>query len=842
MKSKFQSSLKPKGLKADGKELKKCKELDAILKQTPIGIWKEHIESSKCNWSANAYEIFSLEKGLVEPSLSSILRYVDQADRPILDELIKGIKNQSINSYPHIILKYKGLGAKPKILLVKGEPIYDRKGKSKFWQGTIQDITSLTEFEEGQKDWIDDFSGLINSIPSLVFATDSTGSISFCNKACEDLTGFKNSELVGGREPFKIFFPGTEQRRSLLLQLKEGPLRVIKLEQLLITKKGDERYISWQIARNPFSKEEGQRFVFVGTDITKRKLAKIIEDRNNKRLEILSTSALSFLNLPSEESVFNHLGVLLEKYVKKCFYVVCSSNTTEQLFTIEGVYGFTKASWQQTMDIIGWNPLSRRFQYTQEVFKYLGKDSLQLIDKNIYDFTDGTISSVASRALERQFSIENIYTMGFYHYSNVYGGLVVLTQGDESELDISLIQGIVKQATLAMDRKKKEGQLLLAKKSAEESDKLKSNFLANLSHEIRTPMNAILGFSQLLYIPNLKKEKKKEYIDIINAKGKMLVKLINDIIDITRVETGQLTVVNSSFKLNNLMQNIKTFYDKEKLFQQREAIDIVLNIPPRSGELELVSDEGRLEQVLTNLMSNALKFTEKGYVEFGYEVLKGYVEFYVKDTGIGIDPSKKDVIFDRYKQLDESVSRSQAGTGLGLSISKGIVELLGGKIWVESVLDQGASFKFTIPHNPSRKSKQTENVELQEESKSYPDWKNKVLLIAEDEEINYVLLTELLEPTGVKIIWANDGAQAVELVSTIKKIDAVLMDIRMPVMNGYAATLEIRQLNSNIPIIAQTAFALTEDRAKAEAAGCDGYITKPINSKELFEILDKYLG
>ena len=393
-----------------------------------------------------------------------------------------------------------------------------------------------------------------------------------------------------------------------------------------------------------------------------------------------------------------------------------------------------------------------------------------------------------------------------------------------------------------MDRKIKEAQLLLAKKSAEESDKLKSNFLANLSHEIRTPMNAIMGFSQLLYIPNLKREKKKEYIDIINAKGKMLVKLINDIIDITRVETGQLTVVNSNFNLNNLMQNIRTFYDKEKLFQQREAIEIVLKLPQKSGDIELVSDEGRLEQILTNLMSNALKFTEKGNVEFGYEVLKGFIEFYVKDTGIGIDPSKKDVIFDRYKQLDESLARMQAGTGLGLSISKGIVELLGGKIWVESSPGEGANFKFTIPYNPTRKTKQANNVELQEESKSHPDWKNKVLLIAEDEEINYVFLTELLEPTGVKIIWANDGAQAVELVSTIKKIDAVLMDIRMPVMNGYAATLEIRQLNSSIPIIAQTAFALTEDRAKAEAAGCDGYITKPINTNELFEILDKYLG
>jgi CheY-like chemotaxis protein/anti-sigma regulatory factor (Ser/Thr protein kinase) len=295
----------------------------------------------------------------------------------------------------------------------------------------------------------------------------------------------------------------------------------------------------------------------------------------------------------------------------------------------------------------------------------------------------------------------------------------------------------------------------------------------------------------------------------------------------------------TSFRVNDLLKTIKQFYDKEKVFQQRESLEIRLTIPKRSNRLEIFSDQGRLEQVLTNLMDNALKFTEKGFIEFGYTIDDKSIDFYVADSGVGIDSSKQQLIFDRFRQVEGDALRFKGGTGLGLSISKGIVDLLGGKIWVESSLGKGAKFFFSLPNSVVKEGLTDEEVIAADEIESkFPDWKNLVLLIAEDEEVNYLLLKELLEPTGVNMLWARDGAQAVELVSNIKKIDAILMDIKMPIMNGYAATMEIRQINASIPIVAQTAYAFTEDRQKAEAAGCDDYLVKPIQQNELFRKLD----
>ncbi len=464
------------------------------------------------------------------------------------------------------------------------------------------------------------------------------------------------------------------------------------------------------------------------------------------------------------------------------------------------------------------------------------------VEKTLYEFSEGNLSSVGARAIEKYLGIDEIFVIGFNKENNCYGGIVIFINNVSSDIDHSLIEGIVNQASVALNRKELENQLLAAKEKAEEADKLKSAFLANMSHEIRTPMNAIIGFSQLIALPNLTAEKKKQYIDIITNKGNSLVKLINDIIDASKVEAGQLTVIFVPCNINNLLRNLHRFYIKDRLFQKRETVDIKLILPIGTDFLDLVTDEGRLEQVFTNLIGNALRYTEKGSIEFGYKLDNQLVTFFVKDTGVGIDPQMQTMIFERFRQVEDLSGKKSGGTGLGLSISKGIVDLLGGSIWVESELDMGTTFYFTLPYRVLEKTDIKKEMKRIEDEENYPDWKNKVILVAEDEEVNYIFVNELLNLTGATVLWAKDGAQAVDLVKTIKKIDLILMDIKMPIMNGYAATMEIRQINPKLPIVAQTAYAFSEDRQKAEAAGCNDYITKPINSNDLFEMLQKYLG
>jgi len=560
-----------------------------------------------------------------------------------------------------------------------------------------------------------------------------------------------------------------------------------------------------------------------------------------KMLEALAQTATELVGLPLNESIYHYVGTQLEKFAPSALHAIVSFEPEKQIVNVEGVYGLNMKRWSKLLEIVGWNPVGRRFQVSDKTIELYKNKKLVKVQESLYDFSEGNLSAVSAKGIEKLLGVSDIFIIGFVKDNLCYGGVVILLNKEACEIDYSLIESLINQAAVALNRRELENQLLYAKEKAEEADKLKSAFLANMSHEIRTPMNAIIGFSQLLSLPSLSAEKRKQYIDIISYKGNSLVKLINDIIDASKVEAGQLTVVYAPCAINNLLKNLQIFYKKDRMLHKREAVDIKLIVPKKTDRLEIVTDEGRLEQVLTNLISNALKYTERGSIEFGYNLDNNVVTFFVKDTGVGIDPKMQTLIFERFRQVEDISGKKTAGTGLGLSISKGIVSLLGGTIWVESELGEGTTFFFTLPYRVIEKPESSDEPQIEEDER-FPDWRNRVILIAEDEEVNYIFMEELLSLSGATLLWAKDGAQAVELVKTLKKIDLILMDIKMPVMNGYAATMEIRQINPKIPIIAQTAYAFSEDRQKAEAAGCNDYITKPINSKELFAMMQKYLG
>lgn len=384
-------------------------------------------------------------------------------------------------------------------------------------------------------------------------------------------------------------------------------------------------------------------------------------------------------------------------------------------------------------------------------------------------------------------------------------------------------------------------ELKEAKRIADEADLLKSNFLANMSHEIRTPMNGILGFVQLLQQEALEREMQHRYLDIINHNGTMLVNLIDDIMDISKIEAGQLAFNKKEINLDDLIFDLYTFFNEIKFKQEKEHITIrILNINDDENNI-FYTDEHRVRQVLTNLVSNSLKFTEKGIVEFGYTNNKeeNHIQFYVRDTGIGIPKDKRDIIFDRFRQIEEGSTRKYGGTGIGLFISKHIVEELGGKIWVESEIGNGSSFYFTLPYESVTQKDQTTRV-YSPVKESY-NWENKVIVIAEDVETNFKFLKAILKDTKATIIWTRDGEEVIKFCRENPNVDVVLMDIQMPKIDGYEATGQIKKINDNIIVIAQTAYAMPNDNIKCMEAGCNDYISKPINSSLLLDKIDSHL-
>ncbi len=406
---------------------------------------------------------------------------------------------------------------------------------------------------------------------------------------------------------------------------------------------------------------------------------------------------------------------------------------------------------------------------------------------------------------------------------------------DEKTKRVSSVVGTVKDIT---ERKKAEEQIIKALKKAEESDKLKSAFLANMSHELRTPINGIVGFSNLLLKSDNTSEKKEKYVSQINASTSMLLRLIEDIIDIAKIESGSLTIEKSPCNPSKILNDLYLHYQQELKARNKENIQLIYK-PYSDLSLTIVTDSFRLKQVLLNLLSNAVKFTKQGEIEYGFTLENNELLFYVRDTGIGIKQENIIIIFERFAQLELSLSRKFGGTGLGLTISKNIIEHLGGKIWVESELEKGSTFFFKIP---AEIIQATEDVVANVIFNPIQyQWDKFTLLVAEDDDLNFMFIEEMLSETKVKLIRAKNGLEAIDLVKNNSEIELVLMDIQMPFMDGYESTKIILTIKPHLPIIAQTAFALASEKEMSFKVGCIDYISKPLDMEELLIKIKKYL-
>lgn len=400
--------------------------------------------------------------------------------------------------------------------------------------------------------------------------------------------------------------------------------------------------------------------------------------------------------------------------------------------------------------------------------------------------------------------------------------------------EFQLIDVYAQMIVNVVERMEQEQQLIDAKEKAVESDQLKTAFLQNMSHEIRTPMNGILGFVDLLKEPDLTFEEKAKYISIIEKSSNRLLNTINDILEISKIEAGQEEVQLSSVNVNEVLHY---FYDFFKPMADERGVRLILGRHLESTSSIILTDKHKLETVMVNLINNALKFTFKGFVEFGSYLEDNKLKFYVKDSGIGIPLDRQASIYERFVQADLNITRPHEGSGLGLAIVKAFLAMLGGEIYLKSEEGRGTTFRVTLPYNPAD-FKELKHKTLKAEKLSQTPI---TALVAEDDDVSYLIMNMMLQKENIKTIRTLNGEDTITAVKTHPEITFVLMDIKMPKMNGLESTKEIRHFQPRLPIIAQTSYAMPGDREKALASGCDEYISKPIDRNELFKIIYKLL-
>lgn len=381
-----------------------------------------------------------------------------------------------------------------------------------------------------------------------------------------------------------------------------------------------------------------------------------------------------------------------------------------------------------------------------------------------------------------------------------------------------------------------ENKLRAAKEKAEESDNLKTAFLANISHEIHTPLNGILGFTELLQDPSLSNEEQQEYILSIKQSSERMRQIVKDLIDISKIETKQMTLIKKESSINTILNEAYRLFNLEAM---NKNIEFTLDTPLDEAQSIMNIDPDKIMQVINSLLSNAFKFTTKGKISFGYKQKDNLLEFYVSDTGIGINPDMSNIIFERFRQVDIHDAGNYQGAGLGLFISKFFIEMHNGKMWVDSEIDKGSTFYFTLPHQNSiknhKKIQPGNNASLTEPIKKYK------VLIAEDDDINYKLLVHILKAYNISCIHAFNGLEAIKMTEEDQHIDLILMDIKMPLMNGLEATRQIKEKHPSMPIIAQSAFNSDTDIQNALNSGCDDFVPKPINKKTMYTAISKFL-
>lgn len=681
--------------------------------------------------------------------------------------------------------------------------------------GTHTDITDRKRVEEALRNSEEKHRGLIEQMLEGLVVVDKDDIIQFVNPAFCEMLGYQDNELIG-KVGYEMLL--NEAGKKLIAEKNRTREKGIseQYEINMIKKSGEQ--ITLLMHASPVKEKSGKVVGSMSTciDITGLKKEQIIQ-------QILYNISNLVLQTPTLGALFKKVRNELQQLFDTTNFFVAlyrpESDTLEQL-----VFDDEKddiKEWKTSESLSGQVVMQAKTLLLNKTQRdQLAADlGLKLLGTPAKCWL-GTPMKINDKAI-------GVVVIQSYDNENAY-----------DENTARLLEMVARELSLFIERRNMLEDLVIAKEKAQESDRLKTAFLANMSHEIRTPMNSILGFSELLKNPQLTGDQKQRFIATIEKSGERMLNLISDIVDISKIESGQMEVFDAEINVHDSMMFLLDFF-KPEFNKNKPDVQLRLKLPAQQTIIS--TDKEKLHSILINLIKNAEKFTHTGYVEFGFCRDGNMVEFFVKDTGIGIPKDKQAEVFKRFFQADSSLSSGYEGTGLGLSITKAFVELLGGEIWMESKPGTGSAFYFSLPAKVQVKPGKKEENTCRVHTKAHAEKKRKILVV-EDDQDSIDLIYYMLDKKDFELYHVTTGEEAVKVFKENSDFDLILIDIKMPGIDGLEATRQIRQFNKEVPIIAQTAHALAGDREKAIEAGCDDYIAKPIKLDALTRMIHQYTG
>ena len=725
--------------------------------------------------------------------------------KEVTNLIFKG-KLDKLKYYENNILTKQG---EERLIAWNNEVIYDEKGTI---ISTLSSGEDITERKKLETDLINEktlFKAIIDNIPVMLTLYDPNINMLFLNNEFETKLGI-TAEEAAEINVMEFFYPNEDIRKQASEHMLNAPNEWKEFP--VKTKSGEVIDSEWINIKLKNGTQIG-----IGLDITER----IKNQKVQKVLYQISNAVNTTKNI---KQLLKLIRTVLSTVIDTTnFYIALVNKETNKI-----ELSFFEDEKDHFIEIPTTKTITNYIVETGKPLLVTGKQLQLLGAKNNFEVSGALPKSWLGVPLNIGGEIGGTLVVQNYKNSKAY-----------SEEDKNLLVFVSDQIGLSIQNKKYEENLKFALEKATESDNLKTAFLHNISHEIRTPMNGILGFSSLLKNPDLSGEKQQTYVNIITKSGERMLSTLNDLMDISKLETGQVSLNLTEV---NIIEELEILYSFFKNEAQNKGLLFHLKLPKGNNKITVLTDREKLYAILSNLIKNAIKFTAIGGIEFGYTIKGDFIEFYFMDSGIGIPKNRQIAIFERFVQADIHDIHVYEGSGLGLSISKSYIELLGGTIWVDSIEKEGSKFYFTIPLNKETRNTSSKILgEMETEMEAeIPNSKKINVLIVEDEESASIYLSIILEDYCENIYRAKDGIEALDIFKANPTIDLILMDIKMPKMGGYETTLKIRELNKEVIIIAQTAFTFPGDKEKALLYGSTDFITKPIQINSLITLIKKY--